>query len=292
MFGYLTPEKGELRIREYELYRGHYCGVCHAIRRRYGLIFCPTLTYDATLLALVGAIGSREGAREGRCVINPLKKVPLCRGEAVDYAADVNIYLAAGKLRDNWQDEKNILSGAGLLALKRAERKARRRLGKAADEADAQLQALGRLEKENCRELDAPALCSGKMLEALIGGCPAAENSKKALGPLGFNLGRWLYLLDALDDLEKDEKSGSYNVLLRCFGSREDALQNKERLEYNLLQSLAQAGELAELLPAGPRSSILLNVIDQGAVQKTRRVLSGGKKKQTGGFQTPQTEEE
>ena len=38
--------------------------------------------------------------------------------------------------------------------------------------------------------------------------------SEEDLKKIGFNIGKYIYILDAYEDLEKDEKSNAYNPLL------------------------------------------------------------------------------
>lgn len=275
MFGYLTPDKPEMKMREYDCYRAHYCGVCFALKKRYGLPCSALLTYDAAFLALVGcAAGKPAKIRKARCVINPLRRVLVAEGEAVDYAADANLLLAEGKCRDNWQDERNLLGGAGAILLRSAAKKAALRLGEAATGVDGALQTLGELEKEGSVDIDATAAAFGRALQALADGMQPGETYKAALSWLGFNVGRWLYLLDAYDDLDKDEKNKSYNVLIKRFGSAQAARQERERVEFNLLHSLSEAGKALSLLPANEFSTIADYIVGGGALARTQKVLS------------------
>ena len=273
MFGYLTPDKDTLSQSEYDDYKAYYCGVCHAIKSRYGGVLCACLTYDAAFIALTNGVFSEDAKEQKRCVINPFKKVWIYTGNATQYGADVNIYLAYRKKRDDWQDEKRLLSGVAMELLRHASSKAKDRLGDAAKRADEYFKELASLEKANSDNIDATAMTFGYALRALFEGMPVHRREKVALPYIGFNLGRWVYLLDAWDDLEKDEKRNNYNVLLVKFGTAKAAQGHLERVEYNLLQSLSQAGKAADLLEDNKRKQLLLNIIDKGALRRTAALL-------------------
>jgi len=104
MFGYILPEKPELKIKEYEIFRAYYCGVCKSIGDRFGQITRISLNYDSAFLALLLDSISRENVkiRKEKCFIHPLKKLFVARdSEVIDYASDINIILAYHNLKDN-----------------------------------------------------------------------------------------------------------------------------------------------------------------------------------------------
>ena len=286
MFGYLTPLRDELKVREFSTYRAHYCGVCRALRTGCSLPSCMSLTYDAAFLSLLGcSIGPGVRPLPGRCPFKPWKKIFLTE-ENPDtcYAADANLYFALLKCQDDHQDEHPFRGAAGELLLRRGAKKAVARLGSEVTAGVSEgMKALSRLEQEGCDSLDEPALAFGQCMETLLGGLPAARGQTSLCDPLrwiGKNLGRWVYLLDAWDDLEKDEKSGSYNVLLRRFGTVGQVRAQRERVRFSLLNSLYEAGKAASLLPGNSLSPIVSNILGEGAVTRTEQVLSGcGKQK-------------
>ena len=122
MFGYILPEKPELKIKEYEIFKGYYCGICKSIGDRYGQISRLTLNYDCTFLALLLASINNEDVllRRERCIAHPLKKRIVARqSEIIDYASDMNLILAYYNLKDDWIDQRSIVSGTGTLFLRK-----------------------------------------------------------------------------------------------------------------------------------------------------------------------------
>ena len=113
MFGYLLPDKQELKVKEFALYRAAYCGVCRAIKLNYGELPRLTVSWDAAVLAilLIGASGADPKARPRGCVLNPVEKRPVLEGhDALRYMAAVSVMLARGKLRDAWADERRFVA--------------------------------------------------------------------------------------------------------------------------------------------------------------------------------------
>lgn len=111
MFGYVVVNKPELKIKEFDIYKGYYCGLCNSLHKRHGIIGQLTLTYDMTFLALLlSSLYEPEVTDEmHRCVIHPAKKHRMISSKFTDYTADMNIILAYHKAKDDWNDERNIL---------------------------------------------------------------------------------------------------------------------------------------------------------------------------------------
>ena len=275
MFGYLLPLKAELKVREFDTYRAHYCGVCFALRKKCALRTCATLTFDAAFLALLGAsCGEGPIPRRSRCPFKPWKRVYVAEGIQADYAAHMNVLLAVGKCKDNWRDEKKLTGALGALALKGPAQRAACLYSASCRGILEGLRDLDGLERENCSDLDEPAAAFGRSMEAVFRNIPGRERCSDALGWLGFNLGRWIYLLDAYDDLEEDEHKGNYNVLIRAMGGVQKAKEQRERVEFNLMHSLEEARAAAQSLPGNSLSPIVDNILWEGAAAATRKVLN------------------
>jgi hypothetical protein len=156
MLGYVTIEKQEMKIREYEIYRGYYCGVCKSIGRRYGQIPRLALSYDAAFLALVlaGLDDGPDSVSMEHCIIHPVKKNTTVQNKAIDYAADVMLILTWFKLQDDAKDENKVSAKTLLPLMKPLYKKIRRTRGLLCDEIAGHLTEMSRLEKEKCANLD------------------------------------------------------------------------------------------------------------------------------------------
>ncbi len=273
MYGYIRPDRSQLRIRELENYQAAYCGLCHALKRRCGVLARLTVSYDLTLLLMLLS-GQEEYACSARCMRHPLRQRRcLCASSAGDEAADRGMILFWWKLQDSVQDEKGI---KGLiwrvcsLFLRRGYRSAAARMPDFDRLTAAQLQRLRQLEAEGCPSIDRTADCFARILSACAEGSGAKE---RPLSELLYHVGRSIYLLDAADDVEEDRKCGSYNPLLLRYSHWDK--EAKESLRHTLSLSQNAAENAFYLLPANAFSPIIENIITLGLPQMTNMVLSG-----------------
>lgn len=271
MLGYVTIAKGELKIKEYDVYQAYYCGICKAIGRRCGQLPRLNLSYDSVFLAMVLA-GMDEGADEiemQHCIVHPIKRKPvLLNQKAVDYAADVMVILAYHKFLDDWKDEKSPLGLAGKTALAGAYKKLAARYPTVCEKVEAGLQTLSALEAENCGSLDQTANAFADVMEPLFAAYPDASQgaNQRILSQMGRALGRWIYIIDALDDYARDQEKDSYNPLLY----RKNHLEGIGDLLYHNLADIMNAYDLLDIKK---NKSIIENIIFMGLRLRTDAIL-------------------
>jgi hypothetical protein len=286
VFGYILPEKPELKIREYELFRAYYCGICKSIGRRYGQLPRLTLNYDSTFLALLIDSVSQGNVhlKKERCIAHPFrKKLAVVRNDVLDYSSDINIILAYYSLRDRWNDERSAAAAAASLLLKAAYRKARKKYPEKCDIIEKRLHELYCLEKSKCASMDMAAEPFALLMSEVLAHEPFCANKKneEIFKWIGYNLGKWIYILDAFDDIEDNIKGSCYNPLLCQYGySNGDfqAFKNSIRseVEFNLIYSLNQIAKAYELLEVNRNSGIIENIVYMGMLRKTEKVLGTG----------------
>lgn len=286
MFGYIVPEKPEMKIKEFELFRAYYCGVCRSIGKRHGQLSRLSLNYDSAFLAvLLSAVANeRVKAQRKRCAAHPVEKRHIvCDSGIVDYASDINILLAYYNLEDKKRDDGDFVPKAAMLLLRRAFRKLRKRYAAKCSIMEERLNDLLLLEKAECASMDKAAEPFARLMEEVTAYEPLCvdEKHEKALRWIGYNLGKWIYLLDAYDDLEKDIKSGSYNPLIYQYKyERQDVGKFKQdirdRVEFNLTYSLNEIARAFELLDPKINKGILENIIYMGMRRKTENILGIG----------------
>lgn len=224
MFGYVRPLIGELKVAEYEKYRGVYCGLCREMGRVTGQISRLTLSYDMVLLASVRMIltGTVPQFEPMRCAVHPMnRRAVLCGNDALAYTAAVSGVLAAAKNRDDRNDERGLsrvlpvmltpvmesLSGKGEKILP----------GGMRGTLDALLGELTALEKENCGSADRAASVFGELLGYAFS-AGLEEDARDTAYRMGYYTGRFVYLCDAACDLPEDRAKGRYNPLLAGWG--------------------------------------------------------------------------
>ena len=277
MFGYIRPLECELRVREQAEYRALYCGLCKAIHARYGQAARLVLNYDcAFLAAFLHALSETPHAacEPRRCALKLFRgKNPVAKPSAMlDYAADTNVLLAYHQLADDWADERRLRAALGRLLLKRSAKRAAKRQPKLAEAIAARLKDLNRLEQESAACTDEPSGAFGELMQEIILHAPMlAESDRAPAGWMFYNLGRWIYLIDAWDDREKDGKRGAYNPFLR-------ANTDAEAASFLLYVSLTEAEKGYDLLPISEDMGLVNNIMHQGCRHVTRQILDKGEK--------------
>ena len=195
-----------------------YIARVRVLGRLYTPIARMLLSYDFTFLSIVRlALQEQCGKFEkGRCCVNPAKKCLKCTDDAeLERSADVVIIVSYYKLLDDIADGgffKRLACRLIKPALSLMHKKAARRQEMLDRAVAAAMEEQQKIEKSGTASLDEAADPSGKMLAAIFSQGYYGED-KIQLWRFGYLLGRWIYLLDAVDDIEKDIKSGSYNPL-------------------------------------------------------------------------------
>lgn len=289
MFGYIKVYQPELKMGEFEQYRGIYCSLCKTLGKRYGIAAQMTLSYDITFLAVLHMALSEEcaGFHKGRCPYNLLKKRACCKSNAaLDFCADVAMLLVYHKTNDTIADDQFFkrLSARLMLPIMRRNR---RRAAKRLPQLDAVIeQAMARqkkLEQIKTASLDMAAEPTAQMVCTVCGAIVTDEKQKRVLSRLGYCLGRWVYLMDAADDLEDDLKNGSYNPIALSQGiDTADKEQIKTARESTLLilnASLAECKAAYELLDIRRFDGMLRNILEWGLPRMQKQVIFGERTK-------------
>ncbi len=264
MFGYIKIEKSELLVREYEAYKAVYCGLCRQMGRDYSFVSRFILSYDCTFYAIVlmSLRRSCEGFELGRCRFNPLKRCQFCknRDDALSEAAALSVILAYYKVLDDIRDG-GFLKRLGMRAVKpffsRWRKKAAKRYPTLDELASKMLCGQQEAEKLPSCGLDRAADPTASFLASVLLLEAKTETEKRVLHRLGYGLGRFIYIIDAVDDFEKDEKTNSFNPF-HDVGDRYNVMKN------NLSQALAMTFEAYSLLDLTDFKGIIDNVILKG----------------------------
>ncbi len=288
MFGYIRIYKPQLRICEYEAYKAVYCTICRQIGRDYGIGARMLLSYDFTFVAMLymALNGQSMDYRKGRCVCDPLKRCGFCTCESDAFkltgamTAEMFYYKIADNIEDSGAFGKLFWKGMKLAAAP-MRRKAMRNY----PDIDP-LVARCITEQAAAESMDEPSIdqCaepSAKLISALAVMLSEDETERVILKDFGYYLGRWIYLIDAFDDIVKDIKSGSFNPFVRRFGlTREDANDDSplltEAREYAnqcLNMTVARANTAFGLLNTGEFAPIFENILYWGLGEVQRRAL-------------------
>lgn len=276
MFGYVRAYKPELKIKHYEEYRGVYCSVCRAMRKRYGLISALTLSYDFTFFAIM-RLCTHEAPicfEQKRCPFNPAKKCNFCKGEndEINYTVDMAMITVYYKILDNISDSgffKKLLMYLILPIFSLYHRKAKKYCPEGDKIISEAMKKQAEIEREKTADTDLAADPTAQAMGDLLS-LGFSGNEERILKRIGYLVGRWVYIIDALDDMEKDEKSGNYNPLLLSGKTAEDA-------EETLNMTAAEITNAYELLEVKSFGNIINNVVYDGLYMSMKSIKNGGK---------------
>ncbi|MDO5141975.1 MAG: DUF5685 family protein [Eubacteriales bacterium] len=280
MFGFIRPVKPELRVKEADRFQQVYCGLCHAIRARYGAFYTFFLSYDMTFFALIAGCGAQGAAApcRRRCMAHPVIERPCAApDEALALAADVSVLLTYHKLEDSLADErggKRLLAAVLCRLGRRGYERARARLPAVDAEMVQALDELHGLEQAQCASMDRTADASARMTAAAV---PRTGDAReRVLRQMFYHIGRWIYLLDAAQDVGEDLASGGYNPVALRYGLRTPDLSAvRQPLERTLERSLADICMAFDLLDARQDAELIRNIIFLGMPLVTKQVLDG-----------------
>ncbi|WP_099206005.1 DUF5685 family protein [Scatolibacter rhodanostii] len=294
MFGYIRPLKSELLVREYEEYKAVYCQLCRVLGDSLGVGTRFTLSYDATLYALVAIAvnGSAVPAKEKHCTVNPAKKCKFIASSGTEYekAAALSIMMTYYKFYDNIEDDsfsKSVVSRMGLPYLSQKYKKAKAQYPDMAEIVSSAMKDQAEIEATENPSLDACCEPTANMLALLME--ELGHGDKMLAVPLkqfGYFLGRWVYLMDASDDLADDLKSGSFNPLVQKLSlqsyvgkKQSEAFSGEVRQKAETFCNEALNANLANLLPAINLISfqqfapIIENIVQKGLPQVQKEIL-------------------
>ena len=281
MFGYIRPQKGQLRVWEYELFRASYCGLCHTLGRRYGPVWRLLLNYDFCYLAILLSGAERAPCRfcRRRCIVSPLRRRQvLVQTAALEYAADATVLLTWHKVCDGIRDETG-LRRFGLRVLcalmGRGYRRAAAFRPALAQAIGANVDALTALEEAQNPSLDRAADTFAQILAAAAADLPDAGTARP-LRELLYHTGRWIYIADAWNDTADDIRTGSYNPIVLRDALREPPKGEGADSLYETMEfSCAAASRAFDLMDLGDFGGIVGNVLYLGMPGVAGQIRSG-----------------
>ena len=263
MFGCMIANQSLLSDAQKARYKGCYCGLCRVLKERHGLFGRVTLTYDMTflLLVLTSMLEPEEQRGTERCAAHPLRKHFYWQSDLTVYAADMNVALAYHNCRDDFLDDGSAIGFWEAETLQASYEIICSLWPRQCAAIERELAALQALERENRQEPDAAAACFGRLLgELFVMDDPFTER----LRPFGEALGRTIYLMDAVMDLDADRRSGAYNPLI----AMADAGWSEEAQKALLTAQLGACCDAFERLPLLEDVELMRNILYSGIWQR------------------------
>lgn len=287
MFGYVTPCKIDLKIKDYEKFKSYYCGLCREIKKCYGNFPRITLNYDMTFLSILLDSLSLGGTtyKTGICLVHPTKKrTYIHSNKALEYAAFCNVVLAYYKLYDDTEDNKSIKSLFFSKLMGLYINKGNINFSYVEDYIEKHLKDLYNLEKDknnlSIDELADPfSQITGFILSSYIDFIQVSskERTKQNLFSLGYNLGKWIYIIDAYDDLYQDMKKNKFNPLEKVYNLNNLDFNNfrpeiADNVDFILTSCASSCLANLDKLPITKNEDLLQNILQLGLMEKMNTV--------------------
>lgn len=291
MFGYIRPLKPDMLIKDFDAYKAVYCSLCKQLGRDYGVFASLILSYDATFYAILSMSvrGECNSYKKGRCKFNPMKKCNYCqsKSKALEDAAALSVASFYYKIADDRADGGFFKKLAVALVkpfAKRWRKKLLKNGGGFFDEIFSDMlteQFKAELNPE-CG-IDMAANPTANALSRLCVGMSEDKMQQRVLESFGYHLGKWIYLMDAADDLDDDIKKGGFNPFAKEFALCGDYDKEKISQQCNSVinESAAMLLNSYNLIELKGNQRILENVVTLGISSMQKQVLFDKKKEKS-----------
>lgn len=260
MFGYIIINKGDMKFKEFDVYHSYYCGLCQALKEQYGAKGQISLTYDMTFLVMLlsSLYEPKTDTKEVKCIAHPFEKHLVRTNDMAAYGADMNVLFTYYKCRDDWEDEHKVTRLAYGKLLEKAYCRIRARYPEKVARIDKLMYELGCEEKKQNTDVDYMAGLFGKVMGEML--VVREDEWQEELYAMGSFLGKFIYLLDAYEDIEEDLKEGRYNPLAKVYKSPDF----EEEIKTILTMIMAACCKEFEKLPIIENVEILRNILYSG----------------------------
>lgn len=280
MFGYVIPDKNNMYIKDYNVFQAYYCGLCKTLGKTGSQITRLCTNYDTTFYnVLIHSIAKQEVSfAKKMCVYNGKKKVVILPDELTKKIADLSVLLVYYNAEDDVTDGKKsrIFIKWRLYARKRRAEKRMPKINQLMKDSFAKLNTL---EREKCESIDKVADCFASLMRDIT---RELVNTNDDIDTFTYNLGRMVYLLDAVDDVEKDSKKNRYNPILLNFGKcaqKSDYLaKNADELAFLLNSTYNKMVGSYNKMDIVLGEGVLSNTIYLGIKKQMERLLKGDEK--------------
>ncbi len=260
MFGYIIVNQSEMKFKEFDVYHSYYCGLCQVLKKKYGRAGQLSLSYDMTflLMLLTGLYDPETETGECKCIAHPFEKHKTRTNVFTEYMADMNVLFTYYKCEDDWMDEKKLHK---LLYGKILEGK----VGKAKEQYLEKFRTISLLlhdmadrEKSGKADIDTMAGLFGRVMSQIV--VYKEDEWSQNLSRFGFFLGKFIYLMDAYEDVEEDIKKGTYNPLKKKYHNPDF----EEECKTILMMMMSECCREFEQLPILENVEILRNILYSG----------------------------
>ncbi len=278
MFGYINVNSQELSKENKDIYQGYYCGLCHSLRDNFGTKCQLLLNYDMTFLVvlLTGLYETNTDSKDFVCALHPLKRRCSYSNEITDYAAAMNVALAYHNLVDDWKDDRSVSKKTFADMIQKDYKQAAEKFPRQIAAIETYIRRQSELEQKNETNIDVVAGLTGEMLGELFAW--KQDEWYEELKTLGFYMGKFIYLMDAYEDLDRDEKKDSFNPLRSL--KKEHANDFEVICKLMMTSMISECAKSFERLPILLHAEILRNILYSGVWSKYEYIQLKKKQKE------------
>lgn len=267
MFGYVNINREQLSEKSKSDYQSFYCGLCRMLKEKFGVKGQMLVNYDMTFLVVLlsGLYELENEERDFICPVHPGKRQHSYINEATGYAAEMNVLFAYQAFEDDWKDDRSYTKKMLTKIFDKDYLRIRAQYPRQAAAVDSYMGKVERYEKQKEKNLDVMAGLTGDMLAEIF----AWKNDDiwtEELRCLGFYLGKFIYLMDAYEDMEQDIKKNHYNPLIRLWQENEKDFDMLCQLM--LTSMVSECSKSFEKLPIIDYVEILRNTLYSGVWTK------------------------
>ncbi len=270
MFGYINIDEQALSDKGIERYKSLYCGLCSKIKERHGSTKRIVLSYDMTfmLLLLTSLYEPKEKVWDGKCFVHPLKKHTFTTNEVSDYVADMNIVAAYFKVADDVNDTKKLISSLEKAFLEKTYLSLKNKYPRQCSSFEKAMDEIKNFEHNDCDNVDVLANKSAEFIGEIF--VYKEDYWAPLLRSIGKALGRFIYLMDAYEDLDSDIKHKKFNPLKSIY-KRADY---EDLCKDSLTMLIAECTRAFELLPLELDIDIMRNILYSGVWLKYNTIYN------------------
>lgn len=260
MFGYIIINKAEMKFKDFDVYHSFYCGLCQILKEKYGKRGQMTLSFDMTflLMLLTGLYEPENQVSSCKCIAHPFERHPTRVNEYTEYIADMNILLSYYKCEDDWKDEKKYSKWFFAKMLEAKNEKIRGRYEEKARVIIDSLDSIFVGEQQKESNIDKMAGYFGEIMGQIF--MCKDDIWKENLYRIGFYLGKFIYLMDAYEDIEEDIRKNNYNPFIATWQEPDF----DEKCRNILTMMMAECSKEFEKLPIIEYTDILRNILYSG----------------------------
>lgn len=281
MYGYVTPDKSNMYMKDYAIYRAFYCGICKCTGKMYGQLMRMSTNYDITFISILlhNILEQDIELRNEGCILNPIKKKSIVKkNDLLRQVVWLNTLLTDFKLNDDIKDNKSIIKWFMRIAITQKVRRARKNMPKVYDLIqDSRLQQ-DKVEQDKTASIDKAAHPFAQLLKDIFKEM-CKDKYTQDIGDMVYHLGRFIYIADAIDDYDKDIRKRQYNPLVLMYDGIVDKKELLERKQdeidfmlnstYNRIKFHYQAMDFKLC------EGVVTNILWYGMNSTIRRILAG-----------------